>query len=68
MGRDSNRRSEGKVPSLRQRLEDVEQSYVWHARAIRQLLEAFMVEEEPLRRAKILAILRAMESSGDGAR
>ena len=66
MANDANRREGAKSPSLKSQIQDLQLEAVASAKSVRFLCEALLVEEEPLRRAKLLAIHAAMCNSGRG--
>jgi len=68
MGKDGNYRLGAKPLSFNSRIADLEHEALAAACSVRALCEALLVEPEPMRRAKILAILAAMSDLGRGAR
>jgi len=68
VGRDANNRGGQKPVSTSSRVVDLEQQVVWIFASMRVLCETLLVEPEPLRRAKILALLATMSDTGRGAR
>ncbi len=68
MGTDRNRPEAAKPPSIRSRLDDVERELEQSLIATRSLCEALLASDEPMKRAKLLALQAAMSDSGRGAR